>query len=40
MEKNEIQMEGLRESAVDILDCIRAEVELISPDRIFLGGIS
>ncbi|KAH7357268.1 Alpha/Beta hydrolase protein [Rhexocercosporidium sp. MPI-PUGE-AT-0058] len=40
MENNEIQIDGLRESVKDILDLIRTESALISPDRIILGGIS
>ena len=40
LEKNEIQIDGLRESVKDILDLIRTEAVLISPDRIILGGIS
>ncbi|MCJ1407661.1 hypothetical protein MMC19_001732 [Ptychographa xylographoides] len=39
-EKDEIQLDGLRESAKEILDLIRTEAVLISPDRILLGGIS
>lgn len=39
-EKNEIQIDGLRESIKEILDLIRTEAVLISPDRIILGGIS
>jgi predicted esterase len=39
-EKNEIQINELRESVKEILDLIRAEAVLISPDRIILGGIS
>ena len=39
-EKNEIQIDGLRESVKEILDLIRTEAVLISPDRIILGGIS
>ena len=39
-EKNEIQIDGLRESVKEILDLIRTEAALISPDRIILGGIS
>jgi len=40
LEKNEIQIDGLRESVNEILDLIRTEAILISPDRIILGGIS
>ncbi|KAH8789783.1 Alpha/Beta hydrolase protein [Hyaloscypha finlandica] len=40
LEKNEIQIDGLRESVKEILDLIRTEAALISPDRIILGGIS
>ncbi|KUJ11791.1 alpha/beta-hydrolase [Mollisia scopiformis] len=40
LEKNEIQIDGLRESVKEILDLIRTEAVLISPDRIILGGIS
>lgn len=40
LEKNETQIEGLRESVKEILDLIRTEAVLISPDRIILGGIS
>ena len=40
LEKNEIQIDGLRESVREILDLIRTEAALISPDRIILGGIS
>ncbi|TAQ90046.1 hypothetical protein B7494_g1645 [Chlorociboria aeruginascens] len=40
LEKNEIQIDGLRESVKEILDLIRTEATLISPDRIILGGIS
>ncbi len=39
-ERKEIQIDGLRESVKEILDLIRAEATLISPDRIILGGIS
>jgi lysophospholipase II len=39
-EKDEIQIDGLRESVKEILDLIRTEAVLISPDRIILGGIS
>jgi len=39
-DKNEIQIDGLRESVKEILDIIRTEAGLISPDRIILGGIS
>ena len=40
LEKNEIQIDGLRESVKEVLDLIRTEAALISPDRIILGGIS
>jgi predicted esterase len=40
LEKNEIQIDGLRESVKEILDVIQTESVLISPDRIILGGIS
>ena len=39
-ERNEIQVEGLRESVKDILELVQREATLISPDRIILGGIS
>ncbi|EPE25419.1 alpha/beta-Hydrolase [Glarea lozoyensis ATCC 20868] len=39
-EKNEIQIDGLRESAREILEVIQTESALVSPDRIILGGIS
>jgi predicted esterase len=39
-ERNEIQIDGLRESVKEILALIRTEAVLISPDRIILGGIS
>jgi lysophospholipase II len=39
-EKNEIQIDGLRESVQEILALIRTEAVSISPDRIILGGIS
>lgn len=40
LEKNEIQNDGLRESVKEILDLIRTEAVLISPERIILGGLS
>ncbi|TVY82782.1 Acyl-protein thioesterase [Lachnellula suecica] len=39
-EKNEIQIEGLRESVDEILNLIRTETVLVPLDRIILGGIS
>ena len=39
-EKEEIQIGGLRESIGYILDLIRSEASLISPEHIILGGIS
>ncbi|KAG4435884.1 hypothetical protein IFR05_008650, partial [Cadophora sp. M221] len=40
VEKNEIQVNRLRESVKEILDLVKTEAALISPDRIILGGIS
>jgi lysophospholipase-2 len=39
-EKNELQIDGLRESVRELLDLVRYEATLISPERIILGGIS
>lgn len=39
-EKEEIQLEGIKESVAEILSIIRSEAELASPERIILAGIS
>lgn len=39
-EKKELQLEGLRESVGEILEIVRSEAKLLSPEKIVLGGIS
>lgn len=40
LEQKELQLQGLRESVGDILEIVRSEVDLLSPDKVILGGIS
>lgn len=39
-DRKELQLQGLRESVGEILNIVRSEAELLSPDNIILGGIS
>lgn len=39
-ERNELQLDGLRDSVALIVDLINTEAALVAPERIFLGGIS